>query len=689
MWLQFFLALLAGLLLICLPGFLFLKSLRMPWIDSLCCGPVITVAFYQVIAIAASALGVGSSWQLLFFGTVAVACVIAVGVRFAGRNHVGRCAEADRSSAMPVSDGCKDWLLLVLYVALASVVTLYVFVLNLDGPESILQEYDNVHHLGLIQAFHESGDWSPLSTTVYAGVSNSASIPFVGNAGFYPSAFHCLAAMLMGSVGISAAMAENVLLALACAVVFPMGMFAVMRRVFPDRRILLAGACSVLAFGAFPWGMLMFGGIFPNLLSNSLVPSMLFFFIAACGKGVCRGARVTMALAFVVSCIGVAFSQPNGVFTAAVILAPYCVWRSGDLASLVSRGSNPGAFARHLIQAVAAVVIALIWFGLYKAPFLQSVVAYEWPPICSLSQAVFNALSLSYTVYALVQPVLAVAVMLGIVYTLWDRKYLWLTGAFAFASVIYVFCAGSDGFLKHFLSGFWYTDPFRVAATASIAAVPLAALGLSCAIGIVCKLMKGIARERKGGKALTGVVLAGLFLLGVYFPNHSIGGYFDVTTAFGNIRNLIEEERSATYANVLDSEELAFAREAEALVPEGAVVANLPDDGSAFLYGLDGFDVYYRSIGGFGGDSETETSSVIRERLDEVGSDPDVAAALDEAGIDYVILLDQNGQREEGRRFFDSYNSELWSGINRISDDTAGLELLLSEGDMRLYRIDA
>ena len=687
MWLQFFLALLVGLLLIFLPGLLFLKSLRLPWIDSLCCGPVITIAFYQIIAIMASALGVDSSWQLLFFVAVAIACV-AVSVSSVGRNLVARQGRVDQVLKAPAPSPCKDWLLLVMCVAMASAVTLYVFVLNLDGPESILQEYDNVHHLGLIQAFHKSGDWSPLSTTVYASVSESASIPFVNDSGFYPSAFHCLAAMLMGSVGTSAAMAENVLLTLLCSVVFPLGMFAVMRRVFSDRRILLAGSSVVLAFGAFPWGMLMFGGIFPNLLSNSLVPSMVLFFIAACERGLGNGARVMMVFAFVVSCIGVAFSQPNGVFTAAVILAPYCVWRSGDLASLVSGGSNLGGSARHLVRIISAVVIALIWFGLYKAPFLQSVIEYEWPAICSPAQAVFNALSLSYTVYSLAQPLLAIAVMLGIVYTLWDRKYLWLTGSFAFASVIYVFCAGTNGFLKHFLSGFWYTDPFRVAATASIAGIPLAALGLYCVIRLVYKLMRAITRGEENGKVLSGVALIGLFLLGVYFPNHSVGGYFDVTTAFGNIRGLIEEERSATYANVLDSEELAFAREAEALVPDGAVVANLPDDGSAFLYGLDGFNVYYRSLGGYGGDSETETSSVIRDRLDEVATDSSVAAALCDAGIDYVLLLDQDGRREEGRRFFDSYNSELWSGVNSISDDTLGLELVLSEGDMRLYRID-
>ena len=45
----------------------------------------------------------------------------------------------------------------------------------------------------------------------------------------------------------------------------------------------------------------------------------------------------------------------------------------------------------------------------------------------------------------------------------------------------------------------------------------------------------------------------------------------------------------------------------------------------------------------------------------------------------------------ERRRFVlkDDIDNELWSGIRAIDDSTPGFETVLSEGDMRLYRITA
>lgn len=689
MWLDYFVALLVGTIFLFLPGAVLLKGLRLRALDSVCCAPVVSIALYQVVATGASIAGVSSSWHLLAVAAMGISLIVCV----ASLLFFSRFSSAGIGSwVLTAQSGStkKSWLLVLLYVSVSAVVTLYVFVSNLDGPESILQEYDNIHHLGTIQAFLESGDWSSFSVTTYAGVASSNSVPFSSGGAFYPAAFHCLAAMLVDAVGVSAALAENVLLALVPVLVFPLGVLSLLMRLKLDGYALVAGSCVVLAFGAYPWGMLMFGGIFPNLLSNALVPSLMAFFVGIFEKGATRGGRVAMSAAFLVACVGVALSQPNGIFTAAVLLAPFCVWRAGDLAKIVPSLSSRGRLVRLAFQVVALLLIIGFWLVLYKAPFLRSVVEYNWPAICTPTQALYNALSFSYTVYALAQPFLAIAVLLGVVRSLIETKYLWLTGAFAFASVIYVFCAGFEGTLKHVFAGFWYTDPFRVAATASLAGIPLAALGLAFGVDMLKTVVERTLGRISVAKAhVLSAFVAACFMVGVFFPNHSIGGYADVTTAFGNIRGLIAEERSATYANILDSDELRFAREAEELIPDDAVVVNLPDDGSAFLYGLDGLNLYYRSVGGYGGSSETGSSVLIREHLADAGSNSEVEAALEAAGIDYVLLLDQGGEREEGRRFLDSYNYDLWSGINSINDDTPGFEVVLAEGDMRLYRITA
>ena len=50
------------------------------------------------------------------------------------------------------------------------------------------------------------------------------------------------------------------------------------------------------------------------------------------------------------------------------------------------------------------------------------------------------------------------------------------------------------------------------------------------------------------------------------------------------------------------------------------------------------------------------------------------------------LQLDQNG-KHDGNHFLFSYEQNDWFGIDRIDDDTPGFEIVLSEGDMRLYRI--
>ena len=44
----------------------------------------------------------------------------------------------------------------------------------LGDPSNYMQEYDNVSHLGSIRCFVETGNWSPFSTSLYAGAADAA-----------------------------------------------------------------------------------------------------------------------------------------------------------------------------------------------------------------------------------------------------------------------------------------------------------------------------------------------------------------------------------------------------------------------------------------------------------------------------------------------------------------------------------
>ena len=77
--------------------------------------------------------------------------------------------------------------------------------------------------------------------------------------------------------------------------------------------------------------------------------------------------------------------------------------------------------------------------------------------------------------------------------------------------------------------------------------------------------------------------------------------------------------------------------------------------------------------------------------MNEIASDDSVLKAVESTGADYLLLLDQGVPYNEGTwlpQYCEMY-VPLWDGLNKITDDTPGLELILADGDMRLYKITA
>ena len=149
---------------------------------------------------------------------------------------------------------------------------------------------------------------------------------------------------------------------------------------------------------------------------------------------------------------------------------------------------------------------------------------------------------------------------------------------------------------------------------------------------------------------------------------------------------LASDERVPT---VYDAEERAFVREVKKVVPDDALVLNVPDDGSAFAYGTDELRVYYRYLRTYGEENETQESKAIRTGLNELASNEDVRSAVEHVGAEYLLLLDRKGVPGERRFLFTYEDGEKWNGVESVQDDTPGFEVVLSRDDMRLYRIVA
>jgi hypothetical protein len=147
--------------------------------------------------------------------------------------------------------------------------------------------------------------------------------------------------------------------------------------------------------------------------------------------------------------------------------------------------------------------------------------------------------------------------------------------------------------------------------------------------------------------------------------------------------------RDYSQKTIYAEEESSFVEKAKQIVGSDELVINVPEDGSAFSYPIDGLRTYYRVTRTYGGDSETAESKQIRTGLYKIASDDSVKQAVKAVGARYVLQLDQGEPEAISPHFFTYETGEVWQGIDSIRDDTPGFEVVLSEGDMRLYKITA
>lgn len=169
-------------------------------------------------------------------------------------------------------------------------------------------------------------------------------------------------------------------------------------------------------------------------------------------------------------------------------------------------------------------------------------------------------------------------------------------------------------------------------------------------------------------------------------------------SAFGYMHALVAQGYTMQEEQVYSAPEHEFVEKVKKAIPDGALVINQPHDGSVFAYGLDGLNTYYRHI-----DLSTETpeSLIVRSRLKDASNDEEVRRILDDLGASYVLQLDagEGPSESEGSGSPEKDGQSVWllqtnednwgdfSGINQITDETPGFEVVLADGDMRLYKI--
>ena len=271
----------------------------------------------------------------------------------------------------------------------------------------------------------------------------------------------------------------------------------------------------------------------------------------------------------------------------------------------------------------------------------------------------------------------------------------WLALSFLEFCAIYVLAGIGSIPLKSLVSGFWYTDPERLAAMLAISMASLAPFGLALCSeflgAFLCKCLRlvktklGFLPVQHQWMMLVGFSVA--FVLMNYAPvKWSVGVPAD--TAWSQNSYDLSRNYVNAFPNLYTEEERSFIWKIKALVGDDLVL-NQPNDGSTFAYSVDGLNLFYPYRTGAG---ESETSYIIRHHLNQYPSHEVVQKAVKKTGARWILLLGQedyvlsdNGTLMQSPCGW--YHVEDWSGFVGIAEAPGKLDLVLQEGNCRLYKI--
>ena len=712
MWLEFFQSVVVIIALLYVPGVILLHASGMPKPWALVTAPLVSCALYFIEGEIFSALNIPIPLAVMVLVPLLIAVLVNVYVFYVAPKHKeglndkkpvkSKAIRAGKRSTNPVPVFiCEElpfWIPL-LYVAIGLLTVGLLFLPTLPSASSFVQGWDIVHHLDVTQAMIESQKYSSIHYDFYSTVEASITPWEPGTSGFYPSGWNIIVALTTQLVSTTVPIAGNALNFVSAAIIFPLSICSLIAKVLPKHRIaLISGAFVCLAFFVFPWSLLIYGPIFPNTVAFCVMPSIWWIFMQMTRSKTPKHDLIWLIVIFVLGLITLFILHPSTIFSSIVVLLPWSFARIGESKRRVVLF---GKQIKPVTLAYVFFIFALvIWSVFYYVLIVRGVALnFWWSAYSSLQDAILHALGMdfigqSYAGGELVspQPILSICVLVGAVWTFKHKQARWMVSAFMYLSILCIFIITFDVPLKGYLSGFWYTDPFRIAASCVIMAIPLAALGLATLAEAALETFASWREKASQAQTcvfcnvwakplIAGAVIACVVVLNyvVPMPNLKSEKPIPAATAF---KQASEKAYGDHY--ILTSEELEFLRRVELTVPAGAVIANLPQDGSLWAYGTNDLHVLWRFPNGYDA-SERPASAILRKRLNRISSDPEVLQTARDLNVQYVLIL--NNVVDYSNAVTSTYKPGTFRGITQITDTTPGFEVVLEEGSMRLYKI--
>lgn len=532
------------------------------------------------------------------------------------------------------------------------------FVFGVRDPNLPSQTIDAGFHYNAALSVMRSG----FPDGGHVGASAGAAI----NA-WYPPLWADLTALTSSITGVNVAVGAN---AVGCAiggVVWPLSMVWLSSRILPHARqltILALGLCCG-AITLFPYLMLSYGILWPNVLSYAALPAAIALTLmvlrlmprsphaqddissagvtadgatlddveaAAVQRGVALGPGLSwwtvLSVGFL-GCVGLGFAHPSAVFALGIWAVIGALMLSVRLVAS-SRAQGPRQLRRSLLWLLLAWLAAAgLWAAMSLAPQLTQVRNFKWVAVMSMDQAMGEALTLS-TVITKAHWAFGIATLWGFYRLLRVPRLRWLLVSHVFLVVLYMLCAGSSTWVARELTGFFYNDAQRLAALIPMTAVPLAALGITSGADALGRFVGRVSSEVFGrplsSRRALGIACAAMMAVpAVVYPNQGIGqGAAVLQDRYTNLNfknHMVTPDEQVLY------EKLASQ------IPAGETVLGSPFTGAQFSAIWSGHAVVIPHVTS----NPPKDVALVSQDFKSFTTDPAVCAALKRLKVGVVI----------------------------------------------------
>lgn len=747
MWFSFIQALSFGFVCLIVPGAILLRHMKFPWPWTFAFAPVLSLFLTCVSAQVLSYLPIHTNGlyvlgtALLFSIVLCIAYSLFLKLKRIHTDPITKLPLPTLSLIYPL-----------VYILAAGIVCYISFISALDSPNSLALHWDLAHHLNTTRTMIEAGKFTLLSTNMYLP-HEAAWAPWdVARSGFYPAAWNVLCASITSATGVNILACTHAISVLSMCVVFPLSIMSFIALVFSgEQKHMWAGVCVSSAFFAFGWSNIIFGPLYPFVMAMCMVPAVCSFWILviqtlkitkayslketpdtstardkACA---CAGAAWLVPLTlFILGILTLALAHPSTVFSVGTILIPYCVYEILILPSPLVLTHIAGhklarthTFSPRRLACAFGLFVLILWSLLYASLVRVGILAgFYWDFYTDFFSALRSFIGMNFAtelfpqrMLQVPQPMLSIMVAVGGI-VCWKRtRTRWMAIAFLYFGLVEIYMSAFNGPGKLFLSGFWYSDPQRIASNAALCAIPLATEGLASVHTFVSRMLTDVAKrvreadvakrlraddmqasdvfhghaqletaERKKQNTsityLSASLVAVAFVAGVYtlyIPNE----HYHLAEPW-IYRNTANKEYS--HNNELSNDELEFLQKVRDYLGSDEPVLNNPYDGSIVAYGIYGLSCVYRHPVTYYVNERDETR-MLRIGLNNIRDSKAVQEALKKSGIHYVLRLKYPGVI----KYPSNYISCEFAGIESINDTMPEFEPVLCQDEMRLYRI--